>query len=391
MRSKVTTTPHLPTELLSEILENVNEDTDTLRKVSLTCRRFRSLARPLIFRSFDLTSEIGDDLSRHIARLDFYSSDAIAPFVREFSMSTEEPEDTNLVAKIFDALPRFINVRSLSCYNIDLDRWQVALHQISRLSSLEHLVVVACIGPPKSDSLPVLRPRTFACLDHWDLDELERCHHWLALLDPDHLQVLRIPLTEDSCSFFLDSPSLCPFPSLHSVDLYVDQATLPMLLMFLSKTPTLRSLKLLPAHWYYVDYIRVMEQLVYPAACPIPYLEEYSGHHKLLPIVLGREMGFPSAHLRHVCLESFEDDDPLDTFIDSFQSCHPLKLRALTHIHISLLRSMDLKSLAKFRDMFPVLQELCLHAHDRQGQLGLSCEFSQISCPLTQFSPLSLG
>jgi hypothetical protein len=93
-------------------------------------------------------------MSCHIACLDFYSSDAIAPFVREFSMSTEEPEDTNLVAKNFDALPRFINVRSLSCYNIDLDRWQVALHQISTLSSLEHLVAVACIGLPNLTRCP---------------------------------------------------------------------------------------------------------------------------------------------------------------------------------------------------------------------------------------------
>jgi hypothetical protein len=84
---------HLPTELLSEILKHVDEDTATLQNVSLTCRHLRSLAQALIFRSFvlDCMEDPDKDLlvSYESARLDFYSSDTIAPFVCEITMSLE--------------------------------------------------------------------------------------------------------------------------------------------------------------------------------------------------------------------------------------------------------------------------------------------------------------
>jgi hypothetical protein len=157
---------------------------------------------------------------------------------------------------------------------------------------------------------------------------------------------------------------------------------LSMLPMLLSKTPALRSFKLYP---YYSDaeqYIRIVEGLVSPTACPVPYLEEYGGPHKLLPIILGRAMGSPSAHLRRVYLEGVDEaEEPLDSFMDSLRSCHPLQLRAVTHIHISLLKSMDFKSLAKLQDMFPVLEVLDLHASEEYRRSGLLCEFSKILCP----------
>jgi hypothetical protein len=376
MRSYTTTTPHLPTELLSEILENVDEDTDTLPNVSLTCRRFRSLAQALIFRSFHLIDNCGggniDASSSHSARLDFYSSDAIAPFVREFVLSGDmlmEPE--YLIAKVFDELPRFINIRSLRCYGVNFT--QFALRQVSTLSSLENFAVVDCSTPPQADTLPMLRPRTFECSGYPSLDEVDTYHHWLALLDPHRLQVLNIPFTKTSSSFFLDSPS---FPSLYSVDLDVDLEVLSMLPRLLSKTPALRSLKLRPSYLDLARHIHIVKGLVSPTTCPVPNLEEYRGPHELLPIILGRAMGSPSAHLRRLLLESVGDaGEPLDDFMNSLKSCHPLQLRALTHLHISLLESMDLKSLAMLQDVFPVLQEFYLHASEKYGRSGLSCEF----------------
>jgi hypothetical protein len=159
------TTADLPTELLSEILKNV-DDTDTLCNVSLTCRRFRSLAQALIFRYFNLDCFGSNRLSRESARFDFYSSNAIAPFVRDFNLSGMKTEEyTVLMAKIFDTLPRFINLRWLACFNVDFT--ESALHQASTLSSLEHMVTTNCSAPPKTDSLPMLRLRTFQylCMD----------------------------------------------------------------------------------------------------------------------------------------------------------------------------------------------------------------------------------
>jgi hypothetical protein len=72
------------------------------------------IRKAFIFRSFILNH---DDVeknfsSRHVAHFDFYSSDAIAPFVREFQRRWDIllPECTEFVTKIFNALlPRFTN------------------------------------------------------------------------------------------------------------------------------------------------------------------------------------------------------------------------------------------------------------------------------------------
>jgi hypothetical protein len=82
----------------------------------------------------------------------------------------------------------------------------------------------------------------------------------------------------------------------------------------------------------------------------------------------------------------FEGDDeaeePLDSIIHSFKSCHPLQLRAVTHIHISLLKSMYLKSLATLQDMFPALEVFHLHSSEESRPSGLLCEFSNIPCQI---------
>jgi hypothetical protein len=137
------------------------------------------------------------------------------------------------------------------------------------------------------------------------------------------------------------------------------------------------------------QYFRVVDGLVPPTACPVPYLEDYAGPHKLLPITLGQAMGDPPAHLRRVFLESVDEaGDPLDSFMDSFKSCHPLQLRAVTHIHISLLKSMDFKSLVNLQDMFPVLQVLHLHASEDGRPSGLSCK--KIPCSFDATLPFLL-
>jgi hypothetical protein len=114
MRSHTTTGAlRLPIELWYEILDaDPDIDIETLHNVSLTCRRFRRPAQALIFRIFELNCDDDEvDLSRHSARLDFYSSDAIAPFVCEFNLEMsggiQQPEFTTLVAKFFDALHHF--------------------------------------------------------------------------------------------------------------------------------------------------------------------------------------------------------------------------------------------------------------------------------------------
>jgi hypothetical protein len=277
-------------------------------------------------------------------------------------------------------VPHFTNLRSLSCIGSNFTEF--ALHQVSRLFPLECLHVTDSSIPPKTESLPMLRPRTFISSSSSDPDGVRQvgAHHWLELLDTDHLQVLRVPLTEETCSFFIAdaNSSQSPFPSLHTVDLDMDQETLPMLPMLLSRTPALRSLKLFP---YYSDTTEHIGTLEATTACHVTYLEDFHGPHMLLPIILGQAMG---SSLRRVFLESVKHaGDPLDSFMNSFKSCHPLSLKALTHIHISLHESMDFRSLAKLQDMFPVLQVFHLHASEDNRRSGLSMRvLSEIPCPI---------
>jgi hypothetical protein len=120
----------------------------------LASRHFRSLAKPVIFSGSGLNNCFDeDDISRQGALIDFYSSDVIAPFVRAFTISIQELEDTNLTAKVFDALPRFINIRRLICFYVNFT--QFALRQVSTLPSLEDLVVKA--------AAPLLTPTLYRC------------------------------------------------------------------------------------------------------------------------------------------------------------------------------------------------------------------------------------
>jgi hypothetical protein len=48
---------------------------------------------------------------------------------------------------------------------------------------------------------------------------------------------------------------------------------------------------------------------------------------------------------------------------------------------------MDLKSLGRLQDMFPVLQEFHLHASAEYRTQGLACEFSEIPCPFDATLP----
>jgi hypothetical protein len=87
----------------------------------------------------------------------------------------------------------------------------------------------------------MLRIHTFICThsvhQRQHRVDLMGAHHWLELLDPNHLQSLDVDLTPGLCSLFL---AIDPFPSLHTIESYANQGTLRQLPMISSKTPALR-------------------------------------------------------------------------------------------------------------------------------------------------------
>jgi hypothetical protein len=217
----------LPPELWCRTFEHV--DADTLPNVSLTCRHFHSIARPLIFRSFRLCIDTDDspDQSSNTARLDFYASDAIAPFVRNLHVYIDSQLGTDLVppCPILDALPRFINARWLTCRGVDFTRFWI--QQISTLPSLRYLGLIMCSPPPHTDSLRLLRIHTFINHHFGTTDPMVQ--YWLELMDPNHLQFLHTPFTPGLSSFFLATDNPYPFSSLHTISFYARQGTISQL------------------------------------------------------------------------------------------------------------------------------------------------------------------
>jgi hypothetical protein len=267
-------------------------------------------------------------------------------------------ENLNVVDKMFRVLHRFINIRSLTYYQIHFTPF--ALHQLSTLLSLEYLDAMHCDTPLKTEFLPMLRFRVFEC----SADSVDGIgvYHWFPLLDPHYLQVLKVPFTKNLCSFFLEDHSPCPFLSLHTLNLWVRDQMLPLLPRLLFRLPALCRITI-------QSYThRITEDLVPPTTCPAPNLETYHGPHKLLPMVLGRSIGTSSADLCHLILRSVSDaGDPLGDFVHSLGLCHPLHFNALTFLHISRLRSMDFTSLGQLLDFFPALEHFHLHASTGRG------------------------
>jgi len=303
-----------------------------------------------------------------------------------------QPEFRKLADQVFRELHRFLNIRSLSFSGVYFD--QFALEQVANLSSLGHLDVKDCTAHWDA-FLPMISIPSFSSFGELNEDRVARreLHLWLELLNPEKLQVLRVPLNEDLCFFLAEfgDPTPYSFPLLESIILNVKPETLPLLPTLLSKTPALSILKINLSYFGIVSwhYVRVMEGLVPPATCPVPSLQDYHGPHMLLPVIIGQATGSPSTHLRRMFLEGVDPaGDRLDSFMNSFQSCDALQLKTVTHIHMSMLHAVDLKSLAKIQDMFPVLQVFNFHTAEYRTRKGLSREFFPFLVQLTQLSLL---
>jgi hypothetical protein len=297
-------------------------------------------------------------------RLDFYASDAIAPLVRELDVIDFSRGPPDLLTSVFNEFPRFINVRQLFFARVNFTL--LHLQQISTLPSLRLLFLIDCEHPPHTDSLPLLHIHDFICIHQphriqtWrQWIDFKGIHHWFELLDPNHLRFLDVPLTLGLCSFFLAIDNPDSFPSLRTIKLFANLGLLSQVPMILSKTPALRSLKLFLHRGQHPT--QYMDGFMSTTSNSVPYLEEYCGPHELLRAIRGRVTEPPSTHLRKLYLDSVvEGADSLDAYMDTLTLWHP-HLKDLTHLHITMLESMDFKSLAGLEDMCPVLQELQIH------------------------------
>ncbi|KAF7292612.1 hypothetical protein MIND_01159100 [Mycena indigotica] len=157
-----TETFHLPPELWLHIFTYLITysssttstcQTDSIRAATLTCHAFRSLAQPLLFAKISTHPPpprngygiigLGQNPSgpryrrRTVQRMEFFSSVAIAPAVREVTIDPpEDHSDVEEIDTIFESLAKFPNLTTLVLRSIRLSLRRLSLLHQLRLTTV---------------------------------------------------------------------------------------------------------------------------------------------------------------------------------------------------------------------------------------------------------------
>ncbi|KAJ7061641.1 hypothetical protein C8F01DRAFT_1230879 [Mycena amicta] len=197
----------------------------SLSSIVATCRTFAQLARPLLFATFvfepygdDLVGDgsVGDNqlqlyLPPHEKRpfieerFEFWTSTAIAPFVRFCSVGTwdvdERPDGIAvnsdlaliLLDTFLDRIPNFTRLRSLSLYDIKLTSHATSriFHSLPNLGELD--ILLQFLPNPDSFSAnapgPALSKFSLVLDNFYEDDGL---HPYIPFLNPTHLRELNL-------------------------------------------------------------------------------------------------------------------------------------------------------------------------------------------------------
>ncbi|KAJ7160444.1 hypothetical protein C8R46DRAFT_1108146 [Mycena filopes] len=250
--------PHLPNELCLEIWSYLPRGSlkAALFPISLTCREFYLLARPLIFADFDCHPYIRSQSGymhpppaavarRALRRLYFWSSDEIAPFVRTCSFTpwgTQTPSAMSLrppfvLDAFFEHLPRFTHLHHL--YALEIAFTQMGLQSLCALPRLSTLHIDRCVLKD-ADQLDVggltLKVSTFIFRDR--ANGVEPSSHWAQILSRDDLR--HLDASPYQALFEPTQASLAPF---HGVErLILDGQFDASCMAVLAKFPAAHSL-----------------------------------------------------------------------------------------------------------------------------------------------------
>ncbi|KAJ7458866.1 hypothetical protein FB451DRAFT_1272715 [Mycena latifolia] len=138
-RRKMSAQHRIPVEVWFKISDYIPKD--AVPALSSTSHLFRSMLRPLLFATFYFDTSTAK-VDRCLERLDFFSSNEIAPLVRSCDIAHEECvslDRETLLAKFCKRLPRLIRLRRFYASGWDLT--QVVMNILCRLPALEELEV----------------------------------------------------------------------------------------------------------------------------------------------------------------------------------------------------------------------------------------------------------
>jgi hypothetical protein len=362
----------LPTELWIMVLDTL--DFSDLEAISLTCRNFRSLATPRLFRRLfiGLSSEgwyyLGKPDHRTFVSLEdmrltaaspslaFYGSEHIAPLVREFwlsvSTSRYHPRQPS-VGVVLDILPRFSNVRSVGFASLRVT--QTIVQTIAQLPALMSVTVRNCSYDNWEG--PLLRLKNVS-LFHYRPSDVEG--KWPFTVQPELLESLHV----DAFTF----PNFSSLPNLRTLHVNGDGGNaIPIIrcLDFLTKCncPSLDTLILSRCRFVHGE-LAAFDRSTLPT---IPYLKVYHGPSALIPLFAA------GSSLHRVSLSDFtrRDDYPPEDITDSLHKLHALapNLVALT---IDVVCPSE--AIARAIPQFGALEELYLETKNTELEPMQACQ-----------------
>lgn len=209
----------LAPELWLEIFDHL--PSRTLHHVTLTCLSFRHLAQPLLFRSLAFFPYFVDtenqrfipqlETVEHVKqRIHFCSSSRIAHAVRECKLYPRyivdaAPSDIAydiILDILLDALPHFINLRSLFLMFVDLSQAQVL--KLSALRNVGKLLLGNCVMEHVRSSPPSKLQVVDLNIVCDNQSRVMESGHGLSVFSPDHLRSVSVN-NSIVASYFLDT------------------------------------------------------------------------------------------------------------------------------------------------------------------------------------------
>ncbi|KAJ7124012.1 hypothetical protein C8R43DRAFT_40226 [Mycena crocata] len=225
----------VPDELLLEVFSRLPPN--TLKEVALASRTFNRVSFPFRFRNFAfqphalnptgslLLPPSPTAVIKAFSRLEFWSSDGVAPLVRscqitawgaalgpvQLSFSTTHSPYV-LRDAVFECLPKF---RGLKRIRFDSVHFTLeGINSLCEMPALTHLNIEWCqfvAGERLSSASQKLRVASFTISDHHTSDAF---HSWLPLLHPDCLRELDVAM---AVPFHLFGDVASSFPRVHTL------------------------------------------------------------------------------------------------------------------------------------------------------------------------------
>ncbi|KAJ7135791.1 hypothetical protein C8R44DRAFT_976583, partial [Mycena epipterygia] len=370
----------LPNELWLEVFQDLPQNLfkkSYLKCVSLTCRTFHVVSRPLLFANFDwhpyvlfndgVRLPLPEKFELAIQRLEFWSSDAIAPLVRSCDIMPWRGYDTSasdapyfLRDEFFRRLPCFTGLQRVFAYRLHFT--QQGLISLCRSPVLAFLYIDTCYFAQGEEIFPnglELKVSTFVFRHRNENLPRGFVNHWMQLLHRNHLRELDV----DPCRGFFGNnvveetingagtgrfvmrkiDELPSFP-------HVYKLTLSMLLHSAMSYSDLAVLSQFPGVWAFsIDGRTLREDGPLPrlqAPQTLPVLAEYSGPYHALQLLL------PRATLTHLTISTCHIDD----LIKELKGIHTLD--NITSLDATFYDSMDHVTLNALCGFFPRLAEL---------------------------------